>query len=143
MAKLAKCEGQLVIKNAGGTENEYFECEFLLSDKVENIAQARSIIQAGLLHEKLLKEVPKYKNWRECQVVSLEDSDQKAETSEIEMLLLKCTEAGCVPENLSSYASEPSKIKALTKALERHEKRVSAEREKEKAEAILKLATSA
>lgn len=140
MAKLAKCEGQLVIKRAGGFENEYFETEFVLSDSVQDIAQARSIIQNGLLHEKLMKDVPQYKNWRECQVISLESTDAKVDTSELEQLLLKCSEAGCVPENLSSYASDTSKTKALAKALERHEKRVVVERDKEKAEAILKLA---
>lgn len=140
MAKLAKCEGQLVKKHAGGYENEYFETEFLLSDDVEDISQARSIIQAGLLHERLMKDVPQYKNWRECQVVSLEHTDQKATTSELEKLLLKCSEAGCVPENLSSYTSDQSKTKALSKALERHEKRIVQAAEKEKAEAIMKLA---
>ena len=140
MAKLAKCEGQLVIKQAGGMVNEYFEAEFLLSDDVKDINQARSIIQAGMLHEKLIKDVPHYKNWRECQVVSLESTDQKVNTSELEQLLLKCSEAGCVPENLASYASDKSKVKALEKAIERHEKRVAIEREREKAEAILKLA---
>jgi hypothetical protein len=142
MAKLAKCEGQLVIKRAGGFENEYFETEFLLSDSVKDVHQARSIIQAGLLHEKLMKDVPQYKNWRECQVVSLETTDAKADTSELEQLLLQCSEAGCVPENLSSYASDASKVKALSKALDRHEARINREREKEKAEAILKLAGS-
>lgn len=142
MAQLAKCEGQLVIKRAGGFENEYFETEFLLSDSVKSIDQARSIIQAGLLHEKLLKDVPQYKNWRECQVISLEPTSQKVETGELEQLLLKCSEAGCVPENLASYASDTSKVKALSKAIERHEKRLIVEREKEKAEAILKLANA-
>ena len=140
MAKLAKCEGQLVIKRAGGFENEYFETEFLLSDSVKDVHQARSIIQAGMLHEKLLKDVPQYKNWRECQVVSLEDSAEKADTSELETLLLKCSENGCVPENLSSYGSDKSKVKALQKAVENHEKRITKALEKEKAEAILRAA---
>lgn len=142
MAKLAKCEGQLVIKRAGGFENEFFETEFLLSDSVQDVHQARAIIHAGLLHEKLLKDVPQYKHWRECQVTSLETTDAKADTSELEQLLLQCSEAGCVPENLASYASEASKTKALAKALDRHEKRVAVEREKEKAEALFKLANS-
>lgn len=140
MAKIAKCEGQLVKKESGGMVNEYFETEFVLSDEVKDVHQARSIIQAGLLHERLMKDVPFYKNWRECQVVSLETTNAKADTSEFEQLLLKCSEAGCVPENLSSYSSDASKVKALTKAMERHEKRVAVEREKEKAEQILKLA---
>lgn len=140
MAKLAKCEGQLVIKRAGGFENEFFETEFLLSDEVADINQARSIIQAGLLHEKLLKDVPQYKNWRECQVVSLESTNAVANTSELEQLLLKCSEAGVVPENLASYASDKSKVKALQKSLDSHERRVATAREKEKAENILKLA---
>jgi len=140
MAKLAKCEGQLVKKEAGGMVNEYFEAEFVLSDEVKDVHQARSIIQAGLLHEHLMKEIPQYKNWRECQVISLESTNAKVNTNELEQLLLKCSEAGCVPENLASYASDTSKVKALTKALERHEKRIAVEREKEKAEAILKLA---
>lgn len=140
MAKLAKCEGQLVIKRAGGFENEYFEAEFVLSDDVKDVNQARSIIQAGLLHEKLLKDVPQYKNWRECQVVSLEPVDGKSDASELEQLLLKCSELGIVPENLSSYASEKSKVKALTKALDNHERRMEAAAKKEQAEGILKLA---
>ena len=139
MAKLAKCEGQLVVKRAGGLENEYFEAEFVLSDNVKDVAQARSIIQAGMLHEKLLKEVPQYKNWRECQVISLEDTKEQATTSELEELLLKCSEAGCVPENLSSYGTDKSKVKALQKAITRHEERLKQAAEKEKAEAILKL----
>lgn len=142
MAKLAKCEGQLVKKEAGGLVNEYFEADFILSDGVKDIDQARSIIQAGMLHEKLMKDVPQYKNWRECQVVSLESTEQKVNTSEFEQLLLKCSEAGCVPENLASYGSDNSKVKALQKAIERHEKRVAVEREKDKAEAILKLASA-
>lgn len=140
MAKLAKCEGQLVVKRAGGYENEFFETEFLLSDSVENVHQARSIIQAGLLHEKLLKDVPAYKNWRECQVISLDSVAGKIETSELETLLLKCSEAGCVPENLSSYASDKSKEKALQKALDNHNARIAKAAAKEKAEATLKLA---
>jgi hypothetical protein len=140
MAKLAKCEGQLVIKRAGGLENEYFETEFTLSDSVETIAQARSIIQAGMLHEKLMKDVPQYKNWRECQVVSLESTSEVVETSEFEQLLLQCSEYGCVPENLSSYGTDASKTKALQKAIERHHSRIAAQEAKDKAEAILKLA---
>jgi hypothetical protein len=140
MAKLAKCEGQLVVKRAGGYENEFFETEFLLSDSVENIDQARSIIQAGLLHEKLLKDVPQYKNWRECQVISLEATDAKTTTSALETLLLKCSEAGCVPENLASYSSDASKVKALQKAHDNHTARITKALAKEKAEATLKLA---
>lgn len=142
MAKLAKCEGQLVIKRAGGFENEFFEAEFLLSDDVKDVHQARSIIQAGLLHEHLLRNVEQYKNWRECQVVSLESSSESVNTSELEQLLLKCSEAGCVPENLSSYASDKSKTKALQKAWEAHERRVVVAAERERAEAILKLASA-
>ena len=140
MAKLAKCEGQLVIKQAGGFVNEYFEAEFLLSDDVKDVNQARSIIQAGLLHEKLLKDVPHYKNWRECQVTSLEQSNDNVPTSKLEQLLLKCSEFGIVPDNLASYSNDANKEKALQKALTRHEERVKREAEKEKAEAILKLA---
>jgi len=140
MAKLAKCEGQLVKKESGGMVNEYFETEFVLSDEVKDVHQARSIIQAGLLHERLIKDVPQYKNWRECQVVSLESTNAKAETGEFEQLLLKCSEAGCVPENLSSYSSDASKIKALTKAIERNNARIAAAEQKEKAENILKMA---
>jgi len=142
MAKLAKCEGQLVIKQAGGFVNEFFEAEFLLSDDVKDVAQARSIIQAGLLHDHLTRNVDHYKNWRECQVVSLEPSSETVNISELEQLLLKCSEAGCVPENLSSYASDKSKTKALQKAIEAHERRVTVAAEKEKAENLLKLASA-
>jgi len=140
MAKIAKCEGQLVVKHAGGFENEFFETEFTLSDSVQSIDQARSIIQAGLLHERLTRDVPKYKHWRECQVVSLESSTETVETSELEQLLLECSEAGVVPENLSSYTTDANKTKALKKALDNHHKRMAVAKEREKAEAILKLA---
>lgn len=140
MAKLAKCEGLMGLKEAGGYVTEIYEEEFLLSDSVENLAQARSIIQNGLIKERLKKKYPKFYDWRECQVVSLETTDAKVETGELEQLLLKCSEAGCVPENLSSYASDKSKTKALQKALDNHEKRIASQREKEKAENILRLA---
>jgi len=123
MAKLAKVEGDLVIKRAGGNEISFYEVDFVLSDNVKDINQARAIIQAGLIDNRLKREVDGYKNWRTCQVTAFEDTDAEAKTTELESALIEATEKGCLPENIGMYADDLSKIKAIQRSITTGDKR--------------------
>jgi len=120
MAKKAVCEGEVVVKDGASSAIEFYTQEFILDDAVKSLEQARSMIQAGLINERLRKEVQNYRRVRTCQVVSFESTTEKAAHSELDKLLLKATELGCMPENIESYKRPDFKAKALEKAIERH-----------------------
>lgn len=137
MSHLAKCEGELVIKRAGGNEIIFYEEEFVLSNEVASLEEARSVIQAALLDNRMRRKVEGYKSWRTCQVVSFEPTKQKNENSPLEALLLEATKKGCLPENIGSYADDASKMKAIERSLKNLDERVKKEAEKEAARKIV------
>lgn len=120
MAKKAICEGEVVVRDGTNSAIEFYTEEFVLDDAVKNLEQARSMIQAGLIADRLRKNLANYRRVRTCQVTSFEVTKDKAEHSELDKLLLKATELGCMPENIESYKRPDFKAKALEKAIERH-----------------------
>lgn len=123
MPKIAKCEGEVVTKDGTGQSIEYYECEFVLSDDVKTISQARSVIRSGYISEYMRKNVKNFKRVRTMQVVDFGDTEQKVENTDLEKLLIKATELGCVPENIENYKRPDYKEKALKIAIERASKR--------------------
>ena len=125
MGKLAKCEGEVVVKDGTHSAIEFYEVEFVMDDAVKTLEQARSMIQGGLISERLRREKPNYRRVRTCQVVSFESTEAKPEHSELDKLLLRATQLDCLPENIDSYKRPDYKMKALEKAIERAEARLS------------------
>jgi len=124
MSKRAVVEGEVKIRDGKDTEIEFFEEEFFLDDSVTTLEQARSIIQNGLIDERLKKRNG-YKGWRTCQVISFEASKQDAENGDLDMLILKATELNCIPENIGAYKRPDYKIKALQRAIETAQERLA------------------
>jgi hypothetical protein len=119
MAKYVKVEGEAVVKDGTGKAIEFYEAEFLLDDSVATLGQARSIIQNGLIRDKLQRQVQNFANWRTCQVVEFrEEKDSQADLSDMDKLLIEATELNCIPENIDSYKRPDYKMKALQKAIE-------------------------
>jgi len=121
MAKKAVCEGEVVVKDGASSAIEFYTQEFILDDAVKSLEQARSMIQAGLINERLRKEVQNYRRVRTCQVVSFESTTEKAAHSELDKLLLKATELGCMPvealkSQRNSWAYCCSVISSLARA---------------------------
>jgi len=125
MPKLAKAEGQLVVKEKDGVSIEYYSHDFVLDDAVKTKEQARSMLQAGLLTEALKKEVPNFKRWRTCDVVEFTETTRKAEHSDLDKALLEATELGCVPEGIENYKRPDYKLKALQTAIEKFKARAA------------------
>lgn len=119
MPKKAVCEGEVVVKDGSRSSIEFYTEEFVLDDAVKNLEQARSMIQSGLISERLRRTVENYRRVRTCQVISFTETKDKAEHSELDKLLLKATELNCIPENIESYKRPDYKAKALEKAIER------------------------
>jgi len=124
MGKLAKCEGEVVVKDGTHSAIEFYEVDFVLDDAVKTLEQARSMIQGGLIAERLRREKPNYRRVRTCQVVSFGSTEDKPENGEMDKLLLRATQLDCLPENIDSYKRPDYKIKALQKAVERAEERL-------------------
>ena len=125
MSKLARVEGEVVVKDGTGQSLEFYEAEFVLSDAVQTANQARSLIRKGLISEHLRREVKGYKRVRTCQVVEFTTTNKVAEQSEMDKLFLEATELGCVPENIDNYKRPDYKQKALERAIENHKSRVA------------------
>jgi hypothetical protein len=123
MGKLAKVEGEVVVKDGTGTSVEFYESQFVLDDAVQNAAQARAIIKKGLISERLRREVQGYKRVRTCQIVEFTSTDDKPEQSDMDRLLIRATELNCVPENIDNYKRPDFKQRALEKAIEKAEER--------------------
>jgi hypothetical protein len=128
MAKLAKVEGEVVVKDGTGQSLEFYEESFVLDDAVKNTNQARSIIKKGLISERLRRVVKGYKRVRTCQIVEFTNTDQVAEQSDMDKLFLEATELGCVPENIDNYKRPDFKQKALEKAIAGAKARAKAQR---------------
>jgi len=122
MAKIAKTEGEYYRRDGQkNVEICFFEEDFVLSDDVPSLELARCVIQNGLLSERLHK-IDGYKRWRTCEVISFEDcGDSKVEISNIDKLLIRATELGCLPENIDNYKRMDFKVKALERAIANHE----------------------
>ena len=118
MDNLVKVEGDLRIKDGSGMMIDFYEEEFILSDAIKNKEQALSLIRKGLITERLSRKVAGFKSVRTCQVISIEPTTEKAEQSDLEIILLKAIELGCVPENIDNYKRPDHKLKALQKAVE-------------------------
>ena len=123
MSKLATCEGEVVTVDGKRSTVNYYSEEFVMSDKVETASQARSMLQAGLISERLREKVVGFRRVRTCQVVSFEDTDLAAASGEFDEVLLEATELGCVPEGFERYGTTESKVRALRTAIVRHKER--------------------
>lgn len=123
MAKLARVDGQVVVRDGTGMALEFYEEEFILDDAVQSAAQARALIKKGLISERLRKTVKGYKRVRTCQVIEFTNTTAKAEQSEMDKLFLEATELNCVPENIDNYKRPDYKEKALRSAIEQAKKR--------------------
>lgn len=126
MSKLVKASGQWVAKDGTGLAINYYDEEFVMDDAVQNAAQARSILHAGLLTQRMqdkADDYPNFKRWRTCEVIDFCETKQKAEHSDLEKLMLRATELECVPENIDNYRRPDYKAKALETAIANAEAR--------------------
>lgn len=123
MPKKVTVEGEVIAKDGSYAVSEFYTEEFILDDAVKNEAQARSMIQAGLIADRLRKTVANFRRVRTCQVIGFESTQEKPESSEMDKALLRATELGCVPENITNYRRPDHKLKALQNAIELAEKR--------------------
>lgn len=117
MSKKVLVEGEAVKKDGPFNTFFFYEEEFTLDDAVESIGQARSMIQAGLINERLRDKNDGFRRVRTCQVVSFEASKEEAKQGDLDKLLLKATELGCMPENIDNYRRPDYKMKALERAI--------------------------
>ncbi len=120
----AEVEGEYVVRDGHDVEVKFFTEKFILADTVKNLAQARCVIQAGLLTDRLRRNIPNFKRWRTCEVVSFKPTKEKPEYSELDDALVKATSLGCVPDNIDNYKDPKFKLKALQNAIERHNERM-------------------
>lgn len=134
MAKKAVAEGEYLERNASGTLDivPYTET-FVLDDAVEDKNQARQIIKRGLIIDRLSKQ-KNFKRVRTCQVVSLEATAEPAENGELDQLLTRAAQLGCIPVNINNYRRPDYKIKALRDSIEKTEARLAVPKKKENVE---------
>jgi len=123
MDKLVKVEGELVVKDGTGRMIEFYEEEFILDESVDSVDKARSLIKKGLITERLQRKVSGFKAVRTVKVISIEDSEEKADDSDLTKAMLKAIELNCVPQNIDSYKRTDYKLKALEKAITAQEER--------------------
>jgi hypothetical protein len=123
MAKKAMVEGEVVLKDGNTTDIHFYEEEFILDDAVKTLAQARSIIQGGLINERLRRNMPNFRRVRTCQVIEFGETTEKPEASDLDKLLIEATELGCMPENIDNYKRPDYKIKALERAVQKAKER--------------------
>lgn len=128
MAKLAKVEGQVAVKDGTGMSLEFYEEEFILDDAVKTAEQARSMIKKGLISERLRRTVQNFKRVRTCQIIEFTNTNQQAEQSDMDKLFLRAAELNCVPENIDNYKRPDYKQKALERAISLAEERLKGER---------------
>ncbi len=134
MSKKAVAEGEYLERNASGTLDivPYSE-EFLLDDGIEDLHQARQIIKRGLIIDRLSKQ-KNFKRVRTCQVISFENSAEKAENSELDRALTRAAQLECIPVNINNYRRPDYKLKALKDAIEKAEIRLAAPKKKSNVE---------
>lgn len=126
MGRLVKTMGQWIAKDGTGVAICYYDEDFVMDEAVETLEQARSILHAGLLTQRLQEkhaDYPNFKRWRTCEVVDFSTVSAKAEHSELEKLMLKATQLECVPENIDNYRRPDYKAKALQTAIANAEAR--------------------
>ncbi len=106
-------------------ERGFFTETFILGPEVRDIAQARVIIQNGLLTPKMQssKEYPNFSRWRTAQVIEFSDSSDVPENSDLNKLLMEATNMDAIPDRLDSYKSPEAKTRALTQAIDAEKKR--------------------
>jgi len=132
------CYGKYHVKaDNGAVELEEFEgLEFILDlsqyPDEHKIGYARSIIQNGLIIDKLKSMDKNYKSTRECQVESIEPVKNKESSidSELQDLLTEATELGCVPPNYPTYKTDASRKRRLREALAKMHKLIEKAKEK-------------
>ena len=123
-------EGEYVLSGKL-TQIEYFETTFTLEEA--NPSVARSIIQNGLLEDKMRKEFKNFKRVRTSQIVKtekVEDEKAKSDTDvELEKLLAEAGNLGCVPVNYTSYKSDDMRKRQLAIAIKRrHDRQAKADK---------------
>lgn len=117
MTKRVVVEGEIVVREGHNTSQEFFENEvFLFDDAVATKQQAMSILKKGLLAERFRKR-DGFKRVREFFIVEFSDSKEEAESGDLDKLLIRASELGCMPENLANYKRPDHKLKALEKAI--------------------------
>jgi hypothetical protein len=131
--KIAKVEGEVVVKDGSGLRVEFYEREFELDDVVKDEGTARAVIRKALVADELRRSVEGYKRVRTMQVVSLESRDGAKAGGELDKLVVRALEMDAVPENLEKYGSVESKERAVRASIERVEvaKRRKAKRVRE------------
>lgn len=124
MSKKAVVEGEVMVRTEAKTVLlDLYSETFILDDSVKTLEQARSVIKNGLLHDRLSKKVKNYKRFRTYEIISFENTNEEAEQSGLNKLLVEASSLDCVPENLDIYSSAEGKEKALERAIETKKKR--------------------
>lgn len=117
MTKRVVVEGEIVVREGHNNSQEFFENEvFLLDDAVATKQQAMSILKKGLLAERFRKR-DGFKRVREFFIVEFSNTQEQAESGDLDKLLIRASELGCMPENLGNYKRPDHKLKALEKAI--------------------------
>ena len=115
----------------GDKEIISYEEEFELSEN--HLGKARAIIRRGFINDRLKGKDASFKAVRECQL--LEDPDTMAASGdndkELEQLLLKAAEYGCIPMNYESYKDDKVRKTQLKRAIKKREDREKKAIEKE------------
>lgn len=131
MAKKVVIEGDAQIRTEANTITlTRYKETFILDDSVQDVNQARSVIKNGLLHDRLTEKVKNYKRFRTYEIKSFEDTEELAEKSKLDKLLVEATKLDCMPENLNIYSSADGKEKALERAIESKKKRQKSAKKK-------------
>lgn len=123
MSKKVVVEGEVIIKDGSYAISEFYTEEFILDDAVKTAAQARSMIQSGLIAERLRRKTTNFRRVRTCQVIEFADASEKVENSDLDKALLRATELSCVPDNIENYRRPDFKLKALLNAIKAAEDR--------------------
>ena len=132
------CYGTLLVKHSSGAveQEEYealvFNIDLSSYPEEHKISQARSLIQNGLIIDALKAKYKNYKSVRECQVESI--TPVEAESSidpEVQEMLSRATNLGCVPANYSTYKSDASRKRRLREALAAMDKKIEKEKAKQ------------
>jgi hypothetical protein len=95
---------------------------FELPDNADSIGVARSVLQAGLVADRLGSKIDGFKRVRTCQVKDLEKTNAKAKKDKATELLVEATKLNCVPEGLEAYSDPAVRESVLEKAIARKKK---------------------
>lgn len=131
MGKLVKVEGQVRYKDGLSVGIGFYEEEFILDDSIKTEAEARQLIQNGLISDRLRKTVDNFKGWRTCDIVQFDNTEKQPEFSELDKAMMEAMKLNCVPENIDNYRRPDYKLKALQQAIANH-KEVQAKKKAQK-----------